>query len=103
MAVVGRSRPSNEWACRSRACEARAGTSSRAPGAPLLDFVFTVCDKAAGETCPVWPGQPITAHWGVQDPAAFEGPEEKKSELFRSTLLTLTRRIAEPSGVLSTD
>jgi len=62
-------------------------------GAPLLDFVFTVCDKAAGETCPAWPGQPMTAHWGVEDPAGFVGPEEKKRELFRATFLTLSRRI----------
>ena len=64
-----------------------------APGAPQLDFVFTVCDNAASEMCPVWPGQPMTAHWGVPDPAAFEGPLEKKRELFRSVALTLRRRI----------
>ena len=64
-----------------------------APGAPQLDFVFTVCDKAAGETCPHWPGQPITAHWGVEDPAAFVGPEEKKREAFKVALIVLTRRI----------
>jgi arsenate reductase (thioredoxin) len=63
------------------------------PGAPLLDFVFTVCDKAAGESCPAWLGQPMTARWGVEDPASFVGPEEKKRELFRNTLLTLSRRI----------
>jgi arsenate reductase len=62
------------------------------PG-PQLDFVFTVCDKAAGETCPLWPGQPITAHWGVEDPAAVVGPEEKKREAFKVALVTLTRRI----------
>jgi arsenate reductase len=64
-----------------------------APGAPPLDFVFTVCDQAAGEACPVWPGQPMTAHWGVEDPAGFAGPDEKKRELFRRTLVTLSRRI----------
>jgi len=63
------------------------------PGAPQLDFAFTVCDNAAGEVCPVWPGQPMTAHWGVPDPAAFEGPIEKKREFFREIALTLRRRI----------
>jgi arsenate reductase len=64
-----------------------------APGSPPLDFVFTVCDKAAGEACPFWPGQPMTAHWGVEDPAAFEGPEDKKRDLFHKVALTLRRRI----------
>ena len=64
-----------------------------APGAPPLDFVFTVCDKAAGEVCPVWPGQPITARWGVPDPAAFVGPEDKQRELFKTVLVQLSRRI----------
>ena len=64
-----------------------------APGAPALDFVFTVCDKAAGEVCPAWPGQPMTAHWGVEDPAAFIGPAEKQRELFRNVLVQLSRRI----------
>ena len=63
------------------------------PGAPTLDFVFTVCDNAAGEACPVWPGQPMTAHWGVEDPATFEGPEEKQRSLFRRVYLELERRI----------
>jgi len=63
------------------------------PGAPPLDFVFTVCDSAAGETCPVWPGQPITAHWGVEDPAAFKGPEDAQFALFRRVYLELERRI----------
>lgn len=63
------------------------------PGAPAMDFVLTVCDKAAGEVCPVWPGQPMTAHWGVADPAAFEGSEEATERQFMDTALTLKRRI----------
>jgi protein-tyrosine-phosphatase len=63
------------------------------PGAPELDFVFTVCDNAAGEVCPVWPGQPMTAHWGVPDPAAVEGPENKRRHAFEETLMALHRRI----------
>ena len=63
------------------------------PCAPPLDFVFTVCDNAAGEVCPVWPGQPMTAHWGVQDPAAFIGPEDKKLRVFRDVYFQLERRI----------
>jgi protein-tyrosine-phosphatase len=62
-------------------------------GAPALDFVFTVCDKAAGEACPVWPGQPMTAHWGVPDPAAMEGTDERKLQAIRDTAITLKRRI----------
>ncbi len=61
--------------------------------APTLDFVFTVCDRAAGETCPFWPGQPMTAHWGVPDPAAFVGSDEEKRKQFRDTAVTLKRRI----------
>ena len=63
------------------------------PDSPPLDFVFTVCDQAAGEMCPVWPGQPMTAHWGVPDPAAFEGPSEKRSQEFMNVAITLKRRI----------
>lgn len=63
------------------------------PGAPILDFVFTVCDQAAGEVCPVWPGQPMTAHWGVADPAAAEGTEEQKRAAFHDAALVLKRRI----------
>ncbi len=62
-------------------------------GAPPLHFVFTVCDKAAGETCPVWPNQPITAHWGVEDPAAVEGSLEVRQRAFKHALTTLSRRI----------
>lgn len=64
------------------------------PGAPAMDFVLTVCDKAAGEVCPVWPGQPISAHWGVEDPAAATGPEDKRRQAFNDALLVLSRRIA---------
>ncbi len=63
------------------------------PGAPALDFVFTVCDRAAAEVCPFWPGQPMTAHWGVEDPAGFEGPEEKARALFLQVAQILRRRI----------
>ena len=63
------------------------------PGAPHLDFVFTVCDKAAAETCPYWPGQPMTAHWGVPDPAAAEGTEVQRQKAFREALIYLRRRI----------
>ena len=63
------------------------------PGAPAIDFVFTVCDNAAGEVCPLWPGQPMTAHWGVPDPAAVEGSEAQKAKAFMDTALVLKRRI----------
>jgi arsenate reductase len=63
------------------------------PGAPQMDFVFTVCDQAA-ETCPVWPGQPMTAHWGVPDPAAVEGSTERIERAFREAFLILDRRIS---------
>jgi arsenate reductase len=63
------------------------------PGAPRLDFVFTVCDNAAGEMCPVWPGQPMTAHWGVEDPAAVEGSDTDKWLAFRKAFRELENRI----------
>jgi arsenate reductase len=63
------------------------------PGAPTLDFVFTVCDNAAKEVCPVWPGQPISAHWGVPDPAAVRGTYDEVNRAFRDAFLMLDRRI----------
>jgi protein-tyrosine-phosphatase len=63
------------------------------PSAPALDFVFTVCDQAAGEVCPVWPGQPITAHWGFPDPAAFEGSEVEQRALFADVFRQIETRI----------
>jgi len=63
------------------------------PGAPEMDFVITVCDQAAGEVCPIWPGQPMTAHWGVPDPAAVEGSEAEKRDAFRAALRQLDNRI----------
>ena len=64
------------------------------PGAPELDFVFTVCDNAAGEVCPLWPGQPISAHWGVEDPAAVAGSDDDKRKAFLNAFTVLQRRIS---------
>ncbi|SHL89306.1 protein tyrosine phosphatase [Bradyrhizobium lablabi] len=64
------------------------------PDAPVMDFVFTVCDNAAGETCPVWPGQPMTAHWGIEDPAAVEGTDILKEAAFVAAFRYLKNRIA---------
>ena len=64
------------------------------PDAPKMDFVFTVCDNAAGEVCPVWPGQPMTAHWGIEDPVAADGPEFVKQAAFEDALRFMRNRIA---------
>jgi arsenate reductase len=64
------------------------------PGAPIVDFVFTVCDSAAKEVCPVWPGKPVTAHWGVPDPAAVKGTPEQIAKAFRDAFFLLDRRIS---------
>jgi len=64
------------------------------PGAPVMDFVFTVCDSAAGEACPVWPGQPMTAHWGIEDPAAVEGSDIQKEAAFVAAFRYLKTRIS---------
>jgi arsenate reductase (thioredoxin) len=63
------------------------------PGAPQMDFIFTVCDDAAGEVCPIWPGKPMTAHWGVADPAAAEGTDEERRAAFRQAATILRRRV----------
>ena len=63
-------------------------------GAPEFDFIFTVCDSAAAETCPVWPGHPVSAHWGIPDPAAVEGSDDAKRRAFREAFLVMQRRIA---------
>ena len=65
-----------------------------APAAPALDFVFTVCDNAANEVCPIWPGQPMSAHWGLPDPAAVEGSEAERALAFADTVRMLTQRIS---------
>ena len=64
------------------------------PGAPKLDFIFTVCDNAANEVCPIWPGQPMTAHWGVPDPAAVKGSPQEVERAFREAFTILDRRIS---------
>ncbi len=74
---------------RSKAWDEFAG-----PGAPVMDFVFTVCDSAASETCPVWPGQPMTAHWGIEDPAAVEGTDIEKERAFSLAARFMKNRIA---------
>jgi arsenate reductase len=63
------------------------------PGAPVMDFVFTVCDSAAGETCPIWPGQPVTAHWSIEDQAVVEGPEIQREAAFVTACRYLKNRI----------
>jgi arsenate reductase (thioredoxin) len=63
------------------------------PGAPKMDFVFTVCDQAAGEVCPLWPGQPMTAHWGMPDPAAVAGSDDAKAQAFHSAAVMMKRRL----------
>ncbi len=65
-----------------------------APGAPALDFVFTVCDNAAGEVCPLWPGQPLTAHWGIADPAAVQGSDDDKRRAFFRSYTELQHRLS---------
>lgn len=73
-------------------CRSKSWDEFAAPGAPKLDFVFTVCDNASGETCPLWPGQPMTAHWGIEDPGAAE--PERQERAFRDSFTALQRRLA---------
>jgi arsenate reductase len=70
-----------------------------APGAPRMDFVITVCDKAAGEMCPLWPAQPVSAHWGFEDPAAFEGTDEQKRERLMKTYREIMSRVRIFAGL----
>ena len=74
-------------------CRSKNWDEFAQPGAPKLDFVFTVCDNAAGEVCPIWPGQPISAHWGVPDPAAVTGTDDEKRAAFRKAFSELSTRI----------
>lgn len=78
---------------RSKSWDEFATSATHEPGAPRLDFVFTVCDNAAAEECPYWPGQPVSAHWGLPDPAAAEGTDAQKALAFAETYRALTRRI----------
>ena len=78
---------------RSKSWDEFATSATQEPGAPRLDFVFTVCDNAAAEECPYWPGQPVSAHWGLPDPAAAEGTDAQKALAFAETYHALTRRI----------
>ena len=79
---------------RTQGLRSKAWDEFSVPGAPKLDFVFTVCDNAAKEVCPVWPGQPMTAHWGVPDPAAVHGSEAQVERAFREAFFILDRRIS---------
>jgi arsenate reductase (thioredoxin) len=75
------------------ALRSKSWSEFAAPGAPRLDFIFTVCDNAAGEACPLWPGQPVTAHWGIPDPAAAEGSHAEIALAFQDAYRMLNRRI----------
>ncbi len=83
----------NELNYETRRLRSKSWDEFARPDSPPLDFVFTVCDKAAAEMCPVWPGQPITAHWGASDPAAFVGPDEAKRRFFLKIYTELENRI----------
>jgi protein-tyrosine-phosphatase len=76
-----------------RGLRSKSWNEFAAAGAPPLDFIFTVCDNAAGEVCPIWPGQPVSAHWGIPDPAAVEGSDAEKWAAFREALQAMQKRI----------
>lgn len=81
------------YGCPTEGLRSKSWDEFATPDAPQLDFVFTVCDNAAGEACPVWPGQPMTAHWGIEDPAAIEGPAIDKERAFNLAFQYLRNRI----------
>jgi arsenate reductase len=82
------------WDYPSEGFRSKSWEEFAASGAPVMDFVFTVCDNAAGEVCPVWPGQPMTAHWGIEDPAAVEGSEVEKLRAFNTAFRYMKNRIS---------
>ncbi len=88
-----RSNKSSPPGCPTTGLRSKSWDEFAAPGAPQLDFVFTVCDNAAKEKCPYWPGQPMTAHWGVPDPAAVKGTPEEIARAFRDAFVVLDRSI----------
>jgi arsenate reductase len=83
-----------EWDYPAEGFRSKSWGEFAVPGAPVMDFVFTVCDSAAGETCPIWPGQPMTAHWGIEDPAAVEGSEIDKLRAFNTAFRYMKTRIS---------
>jgi protein-tyrosine-phosphatase len=83
----------NEVGLSTAALRSKSWDEYAAPGAPPIDFVFTVCDSAAAETCPVWPGKPAIAHWGIPDPAAVTGPESERRRAFQAAYQALEARI----------
>jgi arsenate reductase len=82
-----------ELGLRTQGLRSKSWNEFAKPDAPLMDFVFTVCDQAAGEVCPIWPGRPVTAHWGVPDPAAVNGTDAERMFAFREAFRALERRI----------
>ncbi len=89
-----RSGCSNSYGLPTEGYRSKSWDEFAAPGAPVMDFVFTVCDSAAGETCPVWPGQPMTAHWGIEDPASVQGSDIEKEKAFVTAFKYLRNRIS---------